>query len=112
MDPTVGFTTADPTEKRDHKSFRPGCDGYEEFVVDGCACHAETTATAGEAASPIHRDSECYEHVESRCVEIGACKFEDECVFCGGYGIPAGKCDCYGDFVDCFCACGGDTALD
>ena len=38
--------------------------------------------------------------------------YGDECGICEGNGIPEGECDCYGNIVDCFGECGGDSVVD
>ena len=44
-------------------------------------------------------------------IDDGSCLVEDECGVCGGAGIPAGQCDCFGNVEDVCGECGGSGFL-
>ena len=66
----------------------------DEDEIDGCddetACNYDATATEND----------------------GSCLQLDECGVCGGDGIPAGDCDCFGNQLDALGVCGGDCPSD
>ena len=89
-------------------------------IADGACDCAGTQPDAlgvcgGTCAADVDGDGLC--DVDDNCTDVtacnyadaanGACAVLDECGVCGGSGIPAGDCDCFGNQVDACGVCGG-----
>ena len=76
-----------------------------------------TTATFNVTVTLADSDDDGICDNEDNCTDLSACNYNDaangsclyidECGVCGGAGIPAGDCDCFGNIEDACGVCGG-----
>ena len=72
------------------------CDGNERDAIGECG---------GTCAEDVDGDGIC-DDVDPCTAPV------DDCGVCGGSGIPAGDCDCFGHQADVIGVCGGNCVLD
>ena len=98
--------------------------GCEDVPAGECDCDGNTLDAAGVCGGDCTTDADAdgvCDDVDG-CADLTACNyldatadyclFEDECGVCGGCGIPAGDCDCFGNELDAIGVCGGDCIAD
>ena len=81
------------------------------------ACNYDNTATINDGSCGTDADADGICDDTDNCTDVTACNYNDaangacltldECGVCGGSGIPAGDCDCFGNVNDACDVCGG-----
>lgn len=81
------------------------------FPAGACDCDGNVLDALGICDGGCNTDSDgdgvCDDNGNDGCLGV-----VDECGECGGTGIPAGDCDCYGNQLDALFNCGGNCLLD
>ena len=100
-----------------------GVCGGAGIPAGDCDCNGNTEDALGVCGGTCTADSDADGICDAadNCTDLSACNFADPanvaclqldaCGVCGGSGIPAGDCDCFGNQLDACGDCGG-TGVD
>ena len=114
----AGCTYLDACNYNPAASIFDGSCEYESCA--GCttsgACNYDATATFNDFSCEFVTCAGCTiagacNYISSATIDDGSCLSFDECGICGGGGIPAGQCDCFGNVADVCGECGGSGYL-
>ena len=114
----AGCTYADACNYNPDASIFDGSCEYDSCA--GCttvgACNYDATATFNDFSCEFVTCAGCTisgacNYIPTATIDDGSCLSFDECGICGGGGIPAGQCDCFGSVEDVCGDCGGNGYL-